>query len=120
MSNKNIYSERLSVSFTPEQMRRIEEILRVRAKQGRMQHKADVMREAMNLFISYQDDIPGTRAAITRKLEGRMEAIERQLEQTNENLLLLDENLQQHSKLIEQLVAFFIKKKQDKEKRDGS
>ena len=113
MSNKNIYSERLSVSFTPEQMRRIEEILRVRAKQGKMQHKADVMREAMNLFISYQDDIPGTRAAITRKLEGRMEAIEQQIEQQAMQI-------QRQNQLIEQLVAFFIKKKQDKEKRDGS
>jgi len=36
---KSGYSERLSVGFTPEQMRRVEEILRVRARDGKMQHK---------------------------------------------------------------------------------
>ena len=79
----NGYSERLSVGFTPEQMRRIEEILRVRARRGEMQHKTDVIRDAVNLYLSHQDDIPGTRAAITRKLEGRIEAIEVQLQQQN-------------------------------------
>jgi hypothetical protein len=80
------YSERISIGFTLEQMRRIEEILRVRARQGDMQHKTDVVRDAVNLYLSHQDDIPGTRAAITRKLEGRIEAVEEQLQQ--QNLLL--------------------------------
>ena len=31
---RNGYSERISVGFTPEQMRRVEEILRVRARRG--------------------------------------------------------------------------------------
>jgi len=80
------YTQRLSIGFTAEQMRRIEEILRVRARQGKMQHKTDVIREAINLYLSHQDDIPGTRAAITRKLEGRMQAVEQQLQRQN-NLL---------------------------------
>jgi len=80
------YTERLSVGFTPEQMRRIEEILRVRARKGEMQHKTDLIRDALNLYLSHQDDIPGTRAAITRKLEGRIEAVEEQLQR--QNLLL--------------------------------
>jgi Arc/MetJ-type ribon-helix-helix transcriptional regulator len=94
---KKGYSERLSISFTVEQMRRIEEILRVRAKQGKFQHKTDVIREAINFYLSHQDDIPGTRAAITRKLEGRFSAVEEQLEQ--------------QAKLFEQLVAFFKRKR---------
>jgi len=80
---KSGYSERLSVSFTPEQMRRVEEILRARARAGKMQHKTDVVRDALNLYLSHQDDIPGTRAAITRKLEGRMDAVEEQLQRQN-------------------------------------
>ncbi len=83
---RNGYSDRLSVGFTPEQMRRIEEILRVRARRGDMQHKTDVIRDAVNLYLSHQDDIPGTRAAITRKLESRIEAVEEQLQR--QNLLL--------------------------------
>ena len=80
------YTERISIGFTLEQMRRIEEILRVRARSGEMQHKTDVIRDAVNLYLSHQDDIPGTRAAITRKLEGRIEAVEDQLQQQNQLL----------------------------------
>jgi hypothetical protein len=83
---KSGYSERLSVGFTPEQMRRVEEILRVRARDGKMQHKTDLIRDALNLYLSHQDDIPGTRAAITRKLEGRLDAVEAQLQKQNDLL----------------------------------
>ena len=92
------YTERLTVGFTPEQMRRLEEILRVRARQGRMQHKTDLIRDALNLYLSHQDDIPGTRAAITRKLEGRLDAVEAQLQHQNE--------------LLEKMVAFFKRRRE--------
>ena len=94
---RNGYSERLSVGFTLEQMRRLEEILRVRARQGEMQHKTDIIRDAINLYLSHQDDIPGTRAAITRKLEGRMDAVEAQLQRQND--------------LLEKVVVFLRKKR---------
>ncbi len=95
---RNGYTERLSVGFTPEQMRRVEELLRVRARQGEMQHKTDLIRDALNLYLSHQDDIPGTRAAITRKLEGRLDAVEQQLQRQNE--------------LLEKMVAFFRKRRE--------
>ena len=95
---RNGYTERLSVGFTPEQMRRVEELLRVRARQGEMQHKTDLIRDALNLYLSHQDDIPGTRAAITRKLEGRLDAVEQQLQRQNE--------------LLEKMVAFFKKRRE--------
>lgn len=96
--NRDGYTERLSVGLTPEQMRRLEEILRVRARQGRMQNKTDLIRDALNLYLSHQDDIPGTRAAITRKLEGRLDAVE--------------EQLQRQSDLLEKMVAFFKRKRE--------
>jgi Arc/MetJ-type ribon-helix-helix transcriptional regulator len=96
--NRDGYSERLSVGFTPEQMRRLEEILRARARQGRMQNKTDLIRDALNLYLSHQDDIPGTRAAITRKLEGRLDAVE--------------EQLQRQSDLLEKMVAYFKRKRE--------
>ena len=92
------YTERLSVGFTPEQMRRVEELLRVRARQGEMQYKTDLIRDALNLYLSHQDDIPGTRAAITRKLEGRLDAVEGQL--------------QRQSDLLEKMVAYFRKRRE--------
>jgi hypothetical protein len=96
--NRDGYSERLSVSFTAEQMRRLEEILRVRARKGEMQHKTDLIRDAVNLYLSHQDDIPGTRAAITRKLEGRLDAVEEQLQRQND--------------LLEKMVIFFRKRRE--------
>lgn len=97
-NRKDGYTERLSVNFTPEQMRRIEELLRVRARQGQAQHKTDLIREAVNLYLAKADDIPGTRAAITRRLEGRLDAVEAQLAQQTE--------------LLDRLVAFFSKRRQ--------
>lgn len=96
--NRNGYTERLSVGFTLEQMRRLEEILRVRARQGQMQNKTDLIRDALNLYLSHQDDIPGTRAAITRKLEGRLDAVEEQLQRQND--------------LLEKMVAYFRRKRE--------
>jgi hypothetical protein len=57
------YDERLSVGFTTEQMRRIEELLRVRARQGKMQHKTDLIREAVNLYLARGDHAQVGRAA---------------------------------------------------------
>jgi len=96
--NRDGYTERLSVGFTQEQMRRLEEILRVRVRRGEMQHKTDLIRDALNLYLSHQDDIPGTRAAITRKLEGRLDAVEQQL--------------QRQGDLLEQMLAFFKRKRE--------
>lgn len=90
---RNSYSERISVGFTPEQMRRVEEILRVRARDGKMQHKTDLIRDVLNLYLSHQDDIPGTRAAITRKLEGRLDAVEVQLQKQNDLLARIANHL---------------------------
>jgi len=102
---KSGYSERLSVGFTPEQMRRVEEILRVRARDGKMQHKTDLIRDALNLYLSHQDDIPGTRAAITRKLEGRLDAVEEQLGQQSDLL-------QQQNDLLARIASYLRKKRE--------
>jgi hypothetical protein len=99
------YSERIAVGVTPEQRRRLEEILRVRARAGQMTSLAEVLRAAVNLFIAQQDDIPGTRAAITRKLEGRFETVEARLG-------ALEAQIAEQSKLLDALVAFFRKRQE--------
>ena len=94
------YSERLSFGVTPHQKNRLEELLRVKAKQGKAQHLTDLLREALNLYLARQDDIPGTRAAITRRLEGRLDAVEQQLMRQGDQL--------------EQLLGFFRRKRDDR------
>jgi hypothetical protein len=51
----------------------------------------------MNLFLAQQDDIPGTRAAITRRLENRLD--------------LIEERIHRQADLLEQLVAFFSQRR---------
>lgn len=99
------YTQRISVGVTADQRRRLEEILKARARSGQMQSLADVLRTAVNLFIMQQDDIPGTRAAITRKLEGRFESVE-------ERLADVETRMTEQARLLEQLVAFFRKKRE--------
>lgn len=99
------YRERIAFGVTTEQRRRLEEILRARARSGQMTSMADVLRTAVNLFIAQQDDIPGTRAAITRKLEGRFEAVEARLS-------AVETRLDQQAQLLEQLVDFFRRKRE--------
>ena len=99
------YSQRISVGITTEQRRRLEDILRARARTGQMTSLADVLRSAVSLFIAQQEDIPGTRAAITRRLEGRFEDVE-------ERLSVLEQRLGEQSELLEQLVAFFRKRRE--------
>jgi predicted component of type VI protein secretion system len=99
------YSERIAVGVTTEQRRRLEEILRARARAGQMTSLAEVLRAAVNLFIAQQDDIPGTRAAITRKLEGRFETFEARLG-------ALEAQIAEQSRQLEALVAFFRKRQE--------
>ena len=99
------YSERIAFGVTVEQRRRLEEILRARARTGQMTSLADVLRTAVNLFIAQQDDIPGTRAAITRKLEHRFESVE-------ERMSALEHRLAEQSVLLEQLIAFFRRRRE--------
>ena len=99
------YSERIAFGVTAEQRQRLEEILRARARTGQMTSLADVLRTAVNLFVAQQDDIPGTRAAITRKLEHRFEAVE-------ERISALERQMAEQSDLLQQLVAFFRRKRE--------
>jgi len=55
--------------------------------------------------LSHQDDIPGTRAAITRKLEGRLDAVEEQLGQQSDLL-------QQQNDLLARIANYLRKKRE--------
>ncbi|NJL57762.1 hypothetical protein HC928_23495 [bacterium] len=69
----DLYTERQTVSFTPEQMRRLRELRSVRArKDGRLIHITDLVRDAVNYYLAAQEDLPGSRRAIAKALRRRL------------------------------------------------
>ena len=74
--HKLTYSERLSVGFTVEQVRRLDEIVRVRSRKGQPITKADLIREAVEFYFLHQDDLPGSRKAIARSVEGKLAEVD--------------------------------------------
>ncbi len=74
--NNSKYTERLSVGFTPDQVRRIDEIVRVRARKGQPLSKADVLRDAVEFYFLHQDDLPGSRKAIAKAVEGKIAEVD--------------------------------------------
>ena len=78
--SKTHYSERLSIGFTPDQVRRLEDLTRVRSRGGQSTSKADLVRDAVNFYFMHQDDLPGSRKAIARSVEGKIAQVDRKVD----------------------------------------
>ena len=77
----DLYTERQTVSLTPEQMRRLKELRSVRArKNGRLIHITDLIRDAVNYYLATQEDLPGSRRAIAKGVEAKVEALDEKVE----------------------------------------
>ena len=77
----DLYTERQTVSFTPEQMRRLRELRSVRArKDGRLIHITDLVRDAVNYYLAAQEDLPGSRRAIAKGVEAKVDALDEKVE----------------------------------------
>ena len=77
----DLYTERQTVSFTPEQMRRLRELRSVRArKDGRLIHITDLVRDAVNYYLAAQEDLPGSRRAIAKGVEAKIDALDEKVE----------------------------------------
>jgi hypothetical protein len=85
MSNPK-FTERLSVGFTPDQVRRLDEIVRVRARKGEPLSKADVVRAAVEFYLLHQDDLPGSRKAIAKAVEGKIAEVDAKVERIEAKL----------------------------------
>lgn len=70
------FTERLSVGFTPDQIRRMDEITRVRSRRGEPLTKADVVRAAIEFYLLHQEDLPGSRRAIAKAVEGKIAEVD--------------------------------------------
>lgn len=77
----DLYTERQTVSLTPEQMRRLRELRSVRArKDGRLIHITDLIRDAVNYYLAAQEDLPGSRRAIAKGVEAKVDALDAKVE----------------------------------------
>ena len=76
----NPYSERMTVNLTPTQMRRLEELRNVRSRVGNFVSKNDLLRDAVNLYLAAQEDLPGSRRAIAKGVESKVDALDSKIE----------------------------------------
>lgn len=83
---KALYTARVTIGFTPDQDRRLEELARVRSRKGNRVHKADLIRDAVTFYFMHQDDLPGSRKAIARSVEGRIAEVDQKLDTLTETL----------------------------------
>ncbi|MDL1901370.1 hypothetical protein FBR02_11420 [Anaerolineae bacterium CFX9] len=76
----NPYSERMTVNLTPDQMRRLEELRNVRSRVGNFVSKNDLLRDAVNYYLAAQEDLPGSRRAIAKGIESKVDALDGKVE----------------------------------------
>jgi len=74
--SKSQYSERFTIGCTPDQIRRLDELVRVRSRQGQKTNRAELVRDAMNFYLLHQEDLPGSRKAIARSVEGKIAQVD--------------------------------------------
>lgn len=84
--SKARFTERVTVGFTPDQDRRLDELARVRSRRGELVSKADLVRTAVTFYFMHQDDLPGSRKAIARSVEGKIAAVDEKLDYLTETL----------------------------------
>jgi len=76
----NPYSERMTINLTPDQMRRLEELRNVRSRIGNFVSKNDLLRDALNYYLAAQEDLPGSRRAIAKGIESKVDALDTKVE----------------------------------------
>ncbi len=78
MTHKKVeqYTQRQTVSLTPDQMRRLKELRSVRArKDGSLIYITDLIRDAVNYYLAAQEDLPGSRRAIAKGVETKVDLL---------------------------------------------
>jgi hypothetical protein len=84
--SKARYTERLTIGFTPDQVRRLADLSRVRSRKGKPVNKAALVRTAVTFYFMHQDDLPGSRKAIARSVEGKIAEVDQKLDYLTETL----------------------------------
>jgi hypothetical protein len=72
-----LYTERQTVNLSTEQMRKLKELRSVRArKNGQLIHVTDLIRDAVNYYLAAQEELPGSRRAIAKGVEVKLDALD--------------------------------------------
>jgi hypothetical protein len=83
---KNRVKVRFTVGFTPEQANRLDELNRVRNRKGATTSRADLVREAVGFYLQHQPDLVGSRKAIAKDLEGKIDTLDTKVDGLAERL----------------------------------
>lgn len=93
MSAKNQNKVRFTVGFTPEQANRLDELNRTRRRKGEITSRADLVREAVGFYLQHQPDLVGSRKAIAKDLESKIDAVDTKVEVVDTKVDALNERL---------------------------
>ena len=80
MTTRDRSKIRFTVGFSPDQARRLEELHRTRRRKGETTSRADLVREAVGFYLQHQPDVVGSRKAIAKDLEGKIDQLDGKLE----------------------------------------
>jgi len=80
MTRKDRLKIRFTVGLTPDQLSRLDELNRARNRKGDVTSRADLVREAVGLYLQRQPDLVGSRKAIAKDLEGKVDALDTKIE----------------------------------------
>jgi len=86
MTRKDKIKPRFSVGLTPDQVSRLDEIQRTRSRKGETTNRAALVREAVGFYLQHQPDLVGSRKAIARDLEGKIDALDAKVEAVAQRL----------------------------------
>jgi metal-responsive CopG/Arc/MetJ family transcriptional regulator len=78
--SKARYDQRFTLSFTLDQVRRLDELARVRSREGQTTNRTELVRDAVNFYLMHQEDLPGSRKAIARSVEGKIAQVDRKVD----------------------------------------
>ena len=80
MTRKDKLKIRFTVGLTPDQLSRLDELNRTRSRKGVTTNRAELVREAVGLYLQHQPDLVGSRKAIAKDLEGKIDALDAKIE----------------------------------------
>ncbi|MCU0466191.1 MAG: ribbon-helix-helix domain-containing protein [Anaerolineae bacterium] len=80
MTTRDRSKIRFTVGFSPDQARRLDELHRTRRRKGDTTSRADLVREAVGFYLQHQPDVVGSRKAIAKDLEGKIDRLDAKLE----------------------------------------
>ncbi|GAB4514704.1 MAG: hypothetical protein OHK0046_17180 [Anaerolineae bacterium] len=55
-------------------------------KDGRLIHITDLIRDAVNYYLAAQEDLPGSRRALTKGVEAKVDALDEKVEALTKTL----------------------------------